>query len=302
MYEISGVEWLRVRNEIDWRSEQVSRFALLLLSSALMLVVAACDTSDDDATDDLTDDTTELPADDGINDTDDFDATNGDDDIVMPEEDDDALGAEGDDAVETDDEFATEPEDGAEGVDPEDDAMTQDDEMAFDDEDAAVDPEDMQPDPNQGIFFDLTAEEANDMTEFNVVEPEYVPEGLEFQSIVGMAAMDAEPDEMDNEQAATITFAYQQPPEDEMVPGLPVEFMQSTEIDMSQGLGEEADTEEMTIGDREVTRISVVQEMGDEIIAYVWNENDVHYSLAAILGDELAEEELEEMIASIPAA
>lgn len=268
-----------------------------------MLIVAACDTNGDDATDDLTDDTTELPADDG--------AANGEDDFAAPEEADDALGAEDDAAVEADDDIAAQPEDDAEGMEPEDDAegtepdddpMAQDDEMAFDDEDAAVDPEDMQPDPDQGIFFDLSAEEANDMTEFNVVEPEYVPEGLEFQTIIGMAATEADPEEMDEDEAATITFAYQQPPEEEMAQGLPVEFMQSSELDMSEGLGAEADTEEMTIGDREVTRISVVQEMGEEVIAWVWNENDVHYSLAAILGEDLPEEELEEMIASIPSA
>jgi hypothetical protein len=272
----------------------------MLLTAALMLVVAACDTNGDDAADDLTDDTTELPAD---------DTTNGEDDFAAPEETDDAAGVddsatvEDDDAaaMENEDEAAVEPEDDVEGTEPQDDEMAQDDEVAFDDEEAVVDPDDMQPDPNQGIFFDLTAEEANEMTEFNVVEPEYVPEALDLQSIVGMAAMDADP-EASADEAATITFAYQQPPEEEMVPGLPVEFMQSTDIDMSEGLGAEAETEELTIGDREVTRISVVQEMGDEIIAYVWNENEVHYSLAAILGEELTEDELEEMIASIPSA
>lgn len=277
----------------------MSRFGLMLLSAALMLVVAACDTNGDDTADDPTDDTTELPAD---------DATNGEDDFAAPEETDDAVGAD-DDAVaeedltaaESDDEAVTDEEDDVEGTEPADDQVGQDDEVAFDDEEAVVDPDDLQPDPNQGIFFDLTADEANDMTEFNVVEPDYVPEALQFQSIIGMASMDADPEAMEDE-AATITFAYQQAPEEEMAQGLPVEFMQSTEINMSEGLGPEVDTEEMTIGDREVTRISVVQEMGDEILAFVWNENDVHYSLAAILGDGLSEEDLEEMIASVPSA
>lgn len=277
----------------------------MLMSVALMLVVAACDANGDDTADDSTEDTTELPAD---------DAANGEEDAATPEEtedamgtEDEALGEEDEDltAAEGDDEASTEPEDEADGAgaetESEDEEIAQDDEMAVEDEEAVVDPDDMQPDPNQGIFFDLTSDEANEMTEFDIVEPEYVPEALEFQSIIGMASMSADPEAMEDE-AATITFAYQQAPEEEMTPGLPVEFMQSTEIDMSEGLGPEVETEQLTIGDREVTRISVVQEMGDEILAFVWNENDVHYSLAAILGNELTEDELEEMIASVPSA
>ena len=265
----------------------MSRFTLLLLSSALMLIIAACDANgDDNAVDDLTDDTTEIPTD---------DATNGEDDTVIPE--DDATGVEPAD----DEALATQEDDEAAAPEPDDDAMAQDDEMAFDDEEAVVDPDDLEPDPNQGMFFDLSVEEANDMTEFEVREPEYVPDSIEFQTIMGMASMEATQEEM-GEEAATITFAYQQPPEDEMQQGLPVEFMQSSEIDMSEGLGPDAETEEVAIGDREVTRISIMAETGDEIIAFVWDDGGVHFSLAAMIGDELSEDDLEEMIASIPGA
>jgi hypothetical protein len=159
-------------------------------------------------------------------------------------------------------------------------------------------------DPNQGMFFDLSVEEANDLTEFEVREPEHVPEVLELQTIMGMASMEATAEENGEieEEAATITFAYQQPPEEEMMQGLPVEFMQSTEVDMSEGLGPDAEQEQITVGDREVTRISLMAETGDEIVAYVWNEDEVHFSLAAILGGELEESDLEEMIASVPGA
>jgi hypothetical protein len=279
----------------------VSRFALLLLSSALMLVIAACDANgDDDAADDIADDTTELPADDQANGEDDFAAPEEDDEVGMEDddfaaepEDDAATEPEGDDAV-------TEPEDDEDMVEPDDEEMAADDEMAIDDEDAAIDPEDMEPDPEQGMFFDLSFEEANDMTEFEVREPEHVPEALEFVTIMGMASMEAAEEEM-NEEAATITFAYEQAPEDEMMQGLPVEFMQSTEIDMSEGLGPDAEAEETTIGDREVTHITMMAN-GDEINAWVWEEDGVNFSLAAILGEDLSQEDLEEMIASVPAA
>jgi hypothetical protein len=271
-----------------------------------MLIVAACDANgDDDAVDDVNDDATEIPADDG---------TNGQDDVVMPEEEDDALGTdtEGDDAV------ATVPGDDAESTEP-DDEVAQDDGAALDDDEdmvepeqddaeemdpEAIDPDDFEQDPNQGMFFDLTVEEANDLTEFEVREPGHVPDSLEFQTIMGMASMESQADENGEmeEQAATITFAYQQPPEDEMMQGMPVEFMQSTEIDMSEGLAEQAEQEQITIGDREVTRIKIMAESGDEILAYVWDEDDVHFSLAAILGGELQEDDLEAMIESIPAA
>lgn len=259
----------------------MSRFTLLLLSSALMLVIAACDTNgDDDAADDLADDTTEMQADDPIN---------GEDDIVTePEE---------DDAVEPEDDIATEPADDDEMA--MDDAAI-DDEAAFDDEEAVPDPDDLEPDPTEGMFFDLTVEEANEMTEFEVREPEHVPEGLEFQTIMGMASMEAAEEDMGDE-AATITFAYQQAPEDEMQQGLPVEFMQSTEIDMSQGLGPDAEAEDITVGDREVTRISMMAN-GDEIHAWVWEEDGVYFSLAAILGEDVTEDDMEEMIASVPGA
>jgi hypothetical protein len=272
---------------------------MLLLASALTLLIAACDANgDDEAADDVTDGTTEMPADDDA-------GVDGQDDIAVPEADDDAISSEpGDDAAPADDSEATEPADDTEATAPDDEefAVPEDDEE-FDPE--AVDPDDIQPDPNEGMFFDLTVEEANDMTEFEVREPGHIPEMLEFQTIMGMASMDAqleEEGEMDEDEAATITFAYQQPPEDEMMQGLPVEFMQSTEIDMSEGLTEEAEQEQVTIGDREVTRISIVTEAGDEVLAYVWNEDDVHFSLAALLGGELQESDLEAMIESIPAA
>jgi hypothetical protein len=278
----------------------VSRFALLLLGAAMMLIVAACDANgDDEAADDLTEDTTELPADDN--------GVDGQDDVAIPEEDEDQAQT-GDAEVADDpasDAVPAEEDDDVEGTEP-DDAAGQDDEVAFDDDEAAVAPEDMEPemDPNQGMFFDLSVEEANDLTEFEVREPEHVPESLEFQTIMGMASMEAQADqegEME-EEAATITFAYQQPPDDEMMQGLPVEFMQSTEIDMSEGLAPDAEQEQITIGDREVTRISIMTEAGDEILAYVWNEDEIHFSLAAILGGELEESDLEAMIESIPAA
>jgi hypothetical protein len=279
----------------------VSRFALLLLGAAMMLIVAACDTNgDDDAVDDVTDATTEMPADDN--------GVNGQDDIAVPDETDDQTQTEdaevGDDPAT--DGVPAEEDDEVEGTEP-DDATGQDDEVAFDDDEAAIDPEDMEPeemDPNQGMFFDLTVEEANDITEFEVREPQHVPESLEFQTIMGMASMEAQVEENGEmeEEAATITFAYQQPPEDEMMQGLPVEFMQSTEIDMSEGLAPDAEQEQVTIGDREVTRIAIMTEVGDEILAYVWNEDEVHFSLAAILGGELEESDLEAMIESIPAA
>jgi hypothetical protein len=283
-----------IQKSIDWRSDDVSRFTLLLLSSALMLVIAACDTNgDDDATDDLVDDTTELPADDGIN---------GDDDVVTTEDDEAGFQDDAEATQPADDAEATEPGDDVEIADPEDDGMTQDDEMAFDDEEAVPDPEDMEPvDPNQGMFFDLSAEEANEMTTFEVREPEYIPEGLEFQTIMGMASMEASEEEM-AEEAATITFAYQQPPEEEGMQGLPVEFMQSTELDMREGVGPDAESEELTIGDREVTRVSMMTEMGEEFIAWIWDEDEVHFSLAAMLGESLTEDDLEAMIESVPSA
>jgi hypothetical protein len=304
----TGVEWIDEKFDeanqlrqrlIDWRLEDVSRFALLLLGSALMLIVAACDVNgDDDAADDVPEDTTTAPVDDGVDDQNDAltdeddDATRTQDAEVGDDPDSDAIPAEDD-------------EDQVEGTET-DDAATQDDEVAFDDDEAVVDPEDMEPeqDPNQGMFFDLSVEEANDLTEFEVREPEHVPEVLELQTIMGMASMEATAEENGEieEEAATITFAYQQPPEEEMMQGLPVEFMQSTEIDMSEGLGPDAEQEQITVGDREVTRISLMAETGDEIIAYVWNEDEIHFSLAAILGGDLEESDLEEMIASVPAA
>jgi hypothetical protein len=277
----------------------VSRFALLLLGSALMLVVAACDANgDDDAADDVPEDTTTAPVDDGVDDQNDA-LTEEDDDVTRTQ--DAEVGDDPDsDAIPTEDD-----EDQVEGTET-DDAAMQDDEVAFDDDEAVVDPEDMEPeqDPNQGMFFDLSVEEANDLTEFEVREPEHVPEVLELQTIMGMASMEATAEENGEieEEAATITFAYQQPPEEEMMQGLPVEFMQSTEIDMSEGLGPDAEQEQITVGDREVTRISLMAETGDEIVAYVWNEDEIHFSLAAILGGELEESDLEEMIASVPGA
>lgn len=273
----------------------MSRFALLLLSSALVLVIAACDTNgDDDTVDDQTNEsngTTELPAD---------DTGNGDDDDVSESEDDDTVASDDEDSESDTDQDVAEPDE-EESTDGEDESDV-DDESAVgdDDEEATPDPDDLQPDPAEGMFFDLSVEEANEMTEFEVREPQHVPENLEFQTIMGMASMEASEEEMDDE-AATITFAYQQPSEDETTPGLPVEFMQSTEIDMSEGLGPDAEVEEITVDDRTISRITMTAQ-GDEINAWVWEEDGVFFSLAAILGEDLSEDDIEEMIASIPAA
>ncbi len=250
-----------------------------------MLVVAACDMNgDDDAVDDIPDDTTTAPLDDDPAD---------DEDMVVPE-DDDAVEPADDDAV---------------GIDEQDDApVEQDDEMAVDDEvvidpedEEAVDPEDLQPGEDQGMFFDLTVAEADELTEFSLREPDSIPENVEMQTIMGMGSMEAEPEEMGDE-AVTVTFAYAQPPEEEMMQGLPVEFTQSSEIDMSEGLPEETDQEQVTIGDRDVTRIQVIDEAsGQEVLGYLWQEDGIYFSLLAILGDDLSESELEDMIASIPA-
>jgi hypothetical protein len=285
----------------------------MLLASALMLVVAACDANgDDEEADNGTEDTTTQPADEETTED-----PAGEEDVVVPEDDEESsTEAEGDDvaedpaddAAESEDDAAETEEDmnGAESEDGEDtdengDVAVEGEDGAEPGDEEAVDPEEMEPDPNQGMFFDLSVEEANEMTTFEVREPAEVPESLEFQTIMGMASMEASEEELEDE-AATITFAYQQPPDEEMMQGLPVEFMQSTEIDMSEGLGPDAEEEQVTIGDREVTRITMMAETGDEIVAYVWNEDEVHFSLAAILGGELEEADLEAMIESVPAA
>lgn len=285
-----------------------------------MLFVAACDVdSDEDATDTETEDTTDIPAD---------DETNGDQDEAVPEDDSTSDESTSDDAAATDSEdeddtvaSASEDENGE--SDDTNDTNDTNDEMPVDEEAEVVDPEDidpedLQPQETPGMFFDLSVEEANEMTAFNVVEPAHIPEGLEFQTIIGMASMEASigaesggtngengengEDGAAEDEAVTITFAYQQPPEDETQQPLPVEFMQSTEIDMSDGMGPEADSEEISVGERDVTRVNAAMQTGEEIIAYVWSEGDVHYSLAAMLGGDLTQEDLEEMIASVPAA
>jgi hypothetical protein len=255
----------------------VSRFAVLLVGSALMLIIAACDMNDDDNDIDGTaDDTTELPINDGDAD---------DTDIVVPED---------DDAVTPDDDEAIDPAD--------DDAIdSAGDEAVGTDDEEALDQDAIEPGPEQGMFFDLSFDEAQDLSPFEVREPGDVPEGVELQAIIGMASPEADEDER-SEVATWITFSYVQAPTDEMQQGLPVELTQTTEMDMSEGLPPEAERDEIMIGDREVTRVQIAAETGDQIIAYMWQDGDVYFSLAAILGPDLEESELEDMVASVPSS
>jgi hypothetical protein len=236
-----------------------------------MLIVAACDMDDDDNDiNGVTDDTTEIPTDD-----DDIEDT----DVVVPEDDDDAV-----------------------GVDPQDEALepADDEAIEFDDEEA-LDPEDMQPGEDQGLFYDLTFDEAQDLSPFELREPAVEPESIEFQSIMGMASPFADEEER-AEQATTITFMYIQAAEDEMQQPLPVEFTQTVDMTMDEAVPPEAEQESVAIGDHDVTRVQMMSETGDEIIAYMWEDGDVLLYVAAILGAEHEESELEDMVASVPAS
>lgn len=278
----------------------MSRITLLLLGSALMLIVAACESNGDDTdTDSSVENGTEVPSESESNgdeeavteDTEDEESDASEDEGSEANESDES--AESDEASESDDEVAESGEDEA--------TPSGDDGTATPDSEGTTTPEQAQPGPEEGMFFDLSVEEANELTDFEVKEPAEVPESVEFQTIMGMASQAASEEER-SEEAATIIFSYVQPAEDETQQGLPVELTQSSELDMTASLPPETDQEEVTIGDREVTQVNITDESGNDIVAYMWNENEIHYSLAAILGPDLEESEVEDMLASIPAS
>lgn len=259
-----------------------------------MLIVAACDSNSDDAdTDSSVENGTEVPSEADSNDDDEGAVTEDTEDEESDEsETDDSAGeTDADDESSTDDEVA-ESGDGEATPSEDEDTTTPESE-------GTTTPEQSQPGPQEGMFFDLTIEEANDLTDFEVKEPTEIPESVEFQTIMGMASQGASEEER-SEEAATIIFAYTQPAEDETQQGLPVELTQSSELDMTASLPPETDQEQVTIGDREVTQVNITDESGNNIVAYMWNENDIYYSLAAILGPNLEESQVEDMLASIP--
>jgi hypothetical protein len=251
-----------------------------------MLIVAACDTATDDETEPVTPENGQEEIDDT------------DQDTTLPEDDDqDVVGTEDDDQdlVGQDD-----------GVAEDDDAAMTDDEAAFEPGDEvpngdAIDPEDLDPGAQPGVFPGLTLDEANELATFSVVEPESVPESLDFQEIVGWASPEVVMEDPENEEVTTVAFTYLQAAASDDEPAMPVELTQSVDIDMREGLPPETEQEDVSIGDREVTRIEMADPSGFEILAYLWQDGDVNFALAAILGEELQESDLEDMIASIPA-
>lgn len=262
-----------------------------------MLIVAACDDGGDDAdTDSSTENGTEETTDNG---------DNGETEEAATEEEATEDGSDNEEATEESSEEGSENgsgEDSAENGESEDVAESDNGDQSQPDGDATPAPEaEGTPGPQEGMFFDLTVEEANEMTDFEVKEPQEIPEGVEFQAIMGMASQQASEEER-SEEAATIIFSYTQPPEEEGAQPLPVEITQSSELDLSASLPPDTEQEEVTVGDREVTRVNVTDQSGNDVLAYMWNEDDIHYSLAAIMGPELEESELETMLASIPAS
>lgn len=257
----------------------MTRFTLLLLGSALMLMVAACDAGGDDVTDDPADEPTEEQA---------SDSGNGDTDVATPEDDAETDGTATEETEESDDSN----DEGESG----DTATPENGDTA--EGEGTPGPEATQP-ANEGIFFDLSFEEANELTDFDLREPEEVPEDIEFQTITAFASPEATGEQL-SEEATTVTMSYTQPTSEEMPQGLPLEFTQTSEMDMTEGLPEEAEQESVSIEDRDVTRVTLSQQGGEEIVAYMWQDGDIYFSLAAVMGPELEESTLESIVASVP--
>jgi hypothetical protein len=152
-----------------------------------------------------------------------------------------------------------------------------------------------------GMFFDLTFEEADDISPFALRQPEEVPENIELHMIMGMASPDA-PDEVAEEEATTITMSFIQAPADEMSQAIPMEFTQSSELDMRDGLPDEAEQEERSVGDHEVTRVVIADPSGEQVVGYMWEDDGVFFALATFLTEELDEAVIEQMVASVPAS
>jgi hypothetical protein len=270
----------------------MSRWIVFSLAIAMMLVVAACES--DDATDDVdttTDDTVELQTDDAADDT----------EATTPEDDDADLGA----VTEDDDAAPTEDDSNDEVPAPADDAVPADDAIPGDD---AVDPEIAQPGDQPGMFFGITFDEANDLTDFELREPAALPEDYELQSIVGVAAPDATPEEAENEATTVVMIYASLPDEDddedaamtEQPHGTPIEFSQSSVAQGFDQIPEEIEQETLDIDGREVIRIIMPDMTGQEIVGYLWQDGDIYFSLATFLGQDLDDESLQQMIASIP--
>lgn len=265
-----------------------------------MLIVAACDDGGDNAdSDSSTENGTEETSENGDNGETEEAAT---EEESTEEESDEGETEEGTEESATEESSGDESDENGDG---EDVAESGNGDEAQPDDEATAEPgaegTPSQPGPQEGMFPDLTVEEANEMTDFEVKEPQEIPEGVEFQSIMGMASQEASEEER-SEEAATIIFSYTQPSEEEGAQPLPIEITQSSELDLSASLPPDTEQEEVTIGDREVTRVNVTDQSGNDVLAYMWNEDDIHYSLAAIMGPDLEESELENMLASIPAS
>jgi hypothetical protein len=246
----------------------VSRFTVLLVISALVLVVAACGTDDDDPdVGAAADDAAELSGENGP--ADDTAGTESDDDVVES----------ADDAAGTDDDSATESAEGE----------------ASGSQSLHLGPE---PGSDQGRYHDLTLEEAHILTPFELREPADLPNGVDFINISGIGTIDRE--DWQQGDATTINMAYQAEGEHSVYGGLPIEFTQTVEVDLTENIQPDAAQDQITVGDREVTRARTTTGLGDEFVAYVWNEGDVHLSIASILGDGLDESDVEQMVNSIP--
>lgn len=134
----------------------------------------------------------------------------------------------------------------------------------------------------------LTFDEAQELTSFELIRPDPVPEQLELSEVAVSMPTEGRPGE-------TAYLFYRLVDAD--MPKGPIEFEQTT----LRGVVDHRNAVETTIGSRQVTTFTVEDRGGAPLAIYAWLEDDAAYMVSAPLSGGVSEDLLEDFIAALPA-